>query len=172
VPVAQVLTAIFLASALGGPAVAAEGGVVVIAVRHAETDRGGGTDPGLSDGGRRRAEELARVLADTGISAIYVSDTKRAQETAEPLAKARGLTPTVLPGKDLEGLARAVRATSPGRTVLVVGHSNTVPALVRRLGGDDVAPMADDEYDRMFVVVLSGETRPAVVTALRYGSHE
>jgi broad specificity phosphatase PhoE len=171
VPVAQVLTAILLASGLGAPAAAADG-VVVIAVRHAETDRASGADPGLSDAGRRRAEELALMLTDTGISAIYVSDTKRAQQTAEPLAKARGLTPTVLPGKDLEGLARAVRATSPGRTVLVVGHSNTVPALVRRLGGEDVAPMADDEYDRIFAVVLSREDRPAVVTALRYGTHE
>jgi hypothetical protein len=50
-----------------------------------------------------------------------------------------------------------------------VGHSNTTPALVDALGGASVSPVEEDEYDRLYVVVLGpGET--VTSSLLRFGA--
>jgi hypothetical protein len=50
---------------------------------------------------------------------------------------------------------------------LVVGHSDTVPEIVKLLGGGNVPPIGDSEYDRLFIVTLTGPKQATVVT-LRY----
>jgi broad specificity phosphatase PhoE len=145
----------------------------VLAVRHAEKEPGG-ADPALSDAGRARARALAEALAAERLDAILVSPTRRARETAAPLAEARSLAPVGVP---LEGgaaahvgrLAAEVEAR-PGATVLVVGHSNTTLALLRALGaeGPEVAgDLADDAYGDLFAAELCAG-RPARVTRTRF----
>jgi broad specificity phosphatase PhoE len=79
--------------------------VRLLLIRHAETTANAqrlldtappGTD--LSERGRIQAEELVEALADVPLEAIYVSDLVRTQQTAAPLAAARGLVPLVRPG--------------------------------------------------------------------------
>lgn len=140
----------------------------IFLVRHAErADTVGGAaptmgaDPSLSDVGHRRAEALATALQDAGITAIYVTEYKRTQETAAPLAKALGLTPTVVPAKDTPGLVAQLKRAP--RNVLVVGHSNSVPDVVKALGVAAAVTIGDAEYDRLFVV-----TPQSHVIQLRY----
>lgn len=103
----------------------------IFIVRHAErADATPGAtmmanDPELSPAGRERAAALASMLRDAGIAAIYVSEYKRTQQTAEPLANARGLRPTIVPAKDTAALVGTLR--SARGNVLVVGHSNSIP---------------------------------------------
>lgn len=139
----------------------------VILVRHAE--RAGGTSPdvGISEAGRCRAEALAGMLADAGVRHIFTTEVARTGQTAAPLAKKLNLTPEVVPAKDIDGLVAKLRSGPAGAAVLVVGHSNTVPEIIERLGGEAVAPIADSEYDRLFVVTLTGPSQATVVT-LRY----
>jgi len=136
----------------------------VILVRHAE--RAGGTSPevGISEAGRCRAEVLAGMLADAGVRQIFTSEVGRTQQTAAPLARKLNLTPEVVPAKDVEALVAKLRSGPAGGTVLVVGHSNTVPDIIERLGAGAVAPIADSEYDRLFVVTFSGPREVTVVT--------
>jgi broad specificity phosphatase PhoE len=108
------------------------------------------TDPDLSEAGHARAQSLAVMLKDAGIRAIFVTQYKRTQQTAAPLAKALGLTPTVVNSKDLPGLVAKVREATGN--VLVVGHSNSVPDTIKQLGIADAPAIADDEYDNLFVV--------------------
>ena len=77
----------------------------LLLIRHAETTANAerlldtappGTD--LSERGRVQAEELVEALADVPLDAIYVSDLVRTQQTAAPLAAARGLVPLIRPG--------------------------------------------------------------------------
>lgn len=142
---------------------AAESVRTVILVRHAE--RAGGTDPsvGISEAGRCRAESLARMLADARVTAIYATEVKRTQQTAEPLAKKFGIQANVVPAKNTDQLVAQLRSSSNG-TAVVVGHSNTVPEIIRLLGGGTVPPIADTEYDRMFVVTLLDAQHASVVT--------
>jgi len=119
-------------------------------VRHAEK-ADGTKDPDLSEAGRARAEALAKMLRDSNITAIYVTEFKRTQQTAAPLAKALGLTLTTLPAENTAGLTAKLRA-SAGNS-LVVGHSNKIPDLIKALGISEPVNIADNDYDNLFVIV-------------------
>ena len=103
-----------------------------------------GEDPGLTEEGRRNAARLADLLADDPPSAIYVSSTRRARETAAVLASRLGLTPKSYDPRDIPALIAAVTAETG--TVLIVGHSNTVPEIVERLGGTRPADLAETDF--------------------------
>ena len=141
------------------PAVAAAQQTVIV-IRHAERADAGAApnnmttapaDPSLSAAGQARAAKLASMLADTGIQAIYATEFKRTQETAKPLAAKVGLKVESLPANDTAALVAKIRAEHPNDTVLIVGHSNTVPDIVKAFTGK-VIVVKDDEYDAMFVL--------------------
>jgi len=146
-------------------AAAAAAQSTVFVVRHAERADGGaangmmGNDPDLSEAGRARAESLAAVLKDAGITAIYTTKFRRTQQTAAPLAKALGLTPATISSRDTAGLLEKIKAAAGN--VLVVGHSNTVPEVVKGLGVTVPVTVGDAEYDNLFIV-RRGE-QPAVL---------
>jgi broad specificity phosphatase PhoE len=121
----------------------------LLIVRHAE--RLGSQDQ-LSEAGLTRAEELLHVAAEVSLAAIYTSDTNRARQTAKPLASALGLTPVVLPAEPATTLVTHIFVNHRGRTVLVVGHSNTVPQIISAAGGPTLANLPEDEFDRLFVL--------------------
>ena len=129
----------------------------IFLVRHAErADTAGGAapmmaaDPNLSDAGRQRAESLAAILKDAAITAIYATEFKRTQETAAPLAKALGIAVTTVPAKDMAGLVQKLKGATAN--VLVVGHSNTVPEIVKALGVTPPLKIEDAEYDNLLIV--------------------
>ena len=125
---------------------------VVVIVRHAEKLTGGGNDPDLSPSGRERAETLARILKDARITAIFTSEFKRTQETAAPTARELLVTPTIAPAKDTASLVAKLR-TANG-TVLVVGHADTIPNLLKSLGIDAEINIPDNDYTELFVITL------------------
>jgi phosphohistidine phosphatase SixA len=144
--------AIFPALLLCQLAVAQQNVRTVFLVRHAEKASAAADAP-LSPEGEKRAECLASTLKDAGIKQIYVTDVLRTQQTAAPLAKALKLKPTILPAKDSNGLIKNLAYTGGGN-ILVVGHSDTVPFVIARLQGGTVAPIGENEYDRMFVMTI------------------
>ena len=93
-------------------------------------------------------------LKDAGIKQIYVTDARRTQQTAAPLAKALKITPTILPAKDPNGLIKNLVYTGGGN-ILVVGHSDTLPFVIARIQGGTVPPIGENEYDRMFVMTIA-----------------
>lgn len=141
----------------------------VIVLRHAEKeDPSALPDPQvpLSAAGLARAQTLAQVLERAGVSKIYVSDRLRTQQTAQPLATARNITPVQLPANDVAAFVNAVRASANvGRVIVVVGHSNTVPQIVSDLGGGTVT-VADNQFDNLFVLSVRrwGTTRTIQAT--------
>lgn len=135
----------------------------VVFVRHGEREAVG-ADPALTAAGRERARRLARMLRDAGVSAIFTSEARRTKETAQPLAAALHLGPKVI-ADDLDA-ARAELLASGG-CVLVIGHTDTVPALVAKLGGPADLSIADDEFDRFLVLTLA-PGQPAALLPLRY----
>jgi broad specificity phosphatase PhoE len=103
-----------------------------------------GEDPPLSEEGRANARRLIGLFAADPPSAIYVSTTRRARETAEPLAAKLHVRLRRYDPADTAGLvARVMAEKGP---VLVVGHSNTVPEIVERLGGERPAPLAETDF--------------------------
>jgi len=140
----------------------------VIIVRHA--DRAGQADS-LSTLGLARANDLAEALKTADLRAIYCSDTRRARDTAAPLASALHVTPEDYPAKDCAGLIHRVMREHVGETVLIVGHSNTVPLLVREAGGPEIGDLDEEEYDGLYVVSVTGTpTCGATMVRLQFGA--
>ena len=139
---------------------ATAGSTTVVVIRHAEKDLSSGeADPPLNESGKARAALLARMFGNGKalghLDAIYVTSALRNRLTAAPLAAGLGLTPVVVPADDPRGLARRVLHEHAGGRVLIVGHSDTVPAIVSALSGDGKVPeIADDEYGTLYIVTV------------------
>ncbi len=146
------------------PVLAQDAPVVVYLVRHAEKVDDS-RDPLLSPAGTVRAQLLAGMLTDAGITHVWSTDYQRTRLTAAPTAAALGLVVELYNPADPAGFVAQLRATS-GRH-LVVGHSNTTPGLVKALGGDQQGEMVDTEYDRLYIVTISG----AVTSVLFHYGH-
>jgi len=132
----------------------------VILVRHAEKAAAPANDPPLTPAGLARAQALAEALAETRVDAVISTQYRRTRETAAPVAAARGLDPQIVAtGGDtaahVQAVAAAVKARGAGEVVLVVGHSNTVPAIITALGGPAMPALCDPEYANLFVLVPS-----------------
>jgi len=143
--------------------------VTVFVVRHAEKAADDPRDPTLTEAGQGRAQELARVLADAGVTTFLATEFKRTQMTVLPLASAANSQVTVIGAGNMDSLVTRLTALPPGSRALVASHSNLVHLIVKRLTGATVKPLEDTDYDRLYVLTLIGKgTGSAVV--LRYGS--
>jgi broad specificity phosphatase PhoE len=143
----------------------------IFVVRHAEradTPAAGApamiapaTDPPLSAAGRERAVRLASMLRGADIKHIFVTEFRRTQETAAPLAEQLKLTPVVSASNDPGPLVEQVRQLKGN--ALIVGHSNTIPDLLTRLGIKDLVAIPDAEFDNLFIVVRPAAGEPTLV---------
>ena len=150
----------------------------VFLVRHAENAAEPRPDPPLLETGVARSELLARILAKSGVKAIYTSQFLRTKATAEPLAKQLGFASVPITLKLSASNPREVSSESiqeivakifqtPGDNALVIGHSNSVPAVIKALGGDVAPAIGEKEYDNLFVVTVYAKGK-ASVTQLKY----
>jgi broad specificity phosphatase PhoE len=146
----------------------------IVVVRHAEKSTDDPRDPSLTAAGEERARALSSVLAGAAVSEIYTTQYKRNRQTAAPLAQTLGISITVRPVNDSNSatyatdLAREILTRNAGKAVLIVGHSNTVPDIVRALSGRSVAPISDPEYDHFFVIEIPASGPPRLMQ-LRFG---
>ncbi len=151
------------------------GTTTIVVVRHAERSTDDPRDPSLSAAGQQRARDLSAVLRDARVTVIYTTHYKRTRQTAEPYAQEHGISIVERPisaansATYARDLAQEIRTRSAGKSVLVVGHSNTVPDIVRALSGADIPAMTEAEYDHIFVVVIPASGSPRVMQ-LRFGN--
>jgi broad specificity phosphatase PhoE len=128
----------------------------VVLVRHAEKALGTIEDPPLAPEGEQRSERLAQMFGErTGaghLDAIYVTNTRRTQQTAAPLAARLRLVPIVLSATDLSSTASRLVREHRGGTVLYLGHSNTLPQLIRELSGKQIEAIPDDDFGEIYVL--------------------
>jgi broad specificity phosphatase PhoE len=124
---------------------------VIFIVRHAEKASAGGKDPELSVEGQKRADALANILKDSQITAVFVTEFKRTQDTAAPTARAAHIIPTVIPANDIRVLAEKLRALDGN--ALVVGHGNTIPDLLKALGIATPVSIPENDYAEIFAVL-------------------
>lgn len=137
---------------------AAGPGVAFVLVRHAEKAANDPKDPTLSEAGVARAKQLAESLADTRLVAAYTTNYRRTRLTAEETSMRHHLDlrtyDASLPAAEF---ARQLRQAHPHGTVLVVGHSNTIPALAEALCACKVEPMREDEFDRRIEIRVAAD---------------
>ena len=124
-----------------------------------------GDDPPLSAAGQDRARRLAAMLASADIKHILTTEYQRTRQTAAPIAERSNIKAVMGAAKDPQPFIDQIQKASGN--VLVVGHSNTLPDLLKRLGVTRAITIADNEYDNLFVVVRRGAGEPTLIR-LRY----
>lgn len=175
--IALVITAVFFQPAIAQDDFKPK---TVFLIRHAEREDEPRQDPPLKKEGVARAQELARLLGAAGIKAIYTSQFARTRLTAEPLATKLGLTLTPISLKSNPTNPRQIAEESTtefvnkvleraGENVLIVGHSNSIPDVIKMLGGDVVPAIDESKFNDHFVVTVYA-TGKAKVTHLKYGA--
>lgn len=136
-----------------------------VVVRHAEKTDDGSRDPPLSEPGRARATALAQRLAAAPLVAAYATGFRRTQQTAQPAAAMHDVAVTIyaasMPAADLAAILRVQHARG---TVLVVGHSNTVPEIVAALCDCQVAALGEHDFDALYIVHIDGHGRALLET--------
>lgn len=138
---------------------ASEKPTTLILIRHAERGNDGSKDPPLADVGTARANNLVNVFKNTDLAAIYSSDYKRTKNTATPTAQAKNLEVKIYEPMKEDEIKRII-AENKGKTVLVVGHSNTTPWTANFLTGNKLKDFPDTDYGNILIVNVweSGKT--------------
>lgn len=146
---------------------------VVILVRHAEKAAEPAADPPLTEAGVARAKALAAALANANVQAVITTELVRTRETARPLVEARGLSLETVHSGPRDAHAKAVAAAvlaHAGQTVLVVGHSNTIPSIIAALGGPKLPDICDTQYSNLFMLIVRSGDKKAGLVVSSYGA--
>ena len=148
----------------------AEAQRAVLVVRHAERAREGPeADTPLSKTGAEHAARLAEILKTAGVTSIYTTDTTRARQTGEPLARLLKLSIKTYDTREEKGNMTALpfvallKADEKDGVVLVVGHSNTVPDMIAAYGNKDTVRIGPDDYGDLFVLVPQASGAPVLL---------
>jgi broad specificity phosphatase PhoE len=131
----------------------------VIFVRYAELADSVDGNPGISPAGQRRARDLIRALGEVdviaGVDAIFATQYRNTQETAEPLSKHLEIPVQVVDVENVRGLEDMILREYKGKIVLVVTDRSAMWQLIRRFhGSKHVPPIADDEHDNIYILSI------------------
>ncbi len=140
-----------------------------IVVRHAERDNVG-ADPILNAAGIVRAEELKRILEKVPVEAVYATPYNRTRQTVSPTASSKSLTVTdYSTSTPYLQLVNQFKSSHKGKVILIAGHSNTVPEILKALTANAYnITIADTQFDHLFIVSASTPSNTQVVH-LKYG---
>jgi len=135
--------------------------------RHAEKLTDGTPNPSLSTVGIRRAKNLAQLLKTKNITLIYSTNYNRTMQTAKQVAEEIKIEITIYDPSNLKSIADKLFCINAN--ILVIGHSNTTPALVELLGGQLQGDMLESDYGLVYQLdIIDSE----VTTRLLYSSSE
>ena len=146
---------------------------LIVIIRHADRAASPADDPPLSDEGKARAQELVRVLKGIDFSMVITSQTKRARETAAPIAEALNIATEVVPLTSRgspEVYLNAVKAAADknsGKSVLIVTHTQRIGSVIEAFGGPKILTMCEESFDHLFLLVPRQVGSKFI--ALRYG---
>lgn len=151
------------------PALISDTTTTFIVIRHAEKEATG-TDPNLNSDGVIRADELTRILSNISINAIYSTPYNRTKQTVTPLATAKSITITEYSAtKPYAELVKEITTPNRGKVIVLVGHSNTVPEILKELSNNSfTVSITDSQYDNLFIVNMPDNLSPKI-THLKYG---
>jgi 2,3-bisphosphoglycerate-dependent phosphoglycerate mutase len=135
-------------------------------VRHAE--KNGNTDEaGLTAAGIERAVELERYLADKKLDTVFTSNIRRTILTGLSVALPQSLPQIPLkqaPQNELDNFIARIKNIRSTKNILVVGHTNTMPAIVQALSGESIPAIPEHEYNNMYIITIKGKEKTLVHT--------
>lgn len=137
-------------------------------VRHAEKELDQ-ENPSLTAEGIQRAADLVDMMENIPLDAVYTTNYNRTIQTAQGVAAQKGLEFILYDPSDLPAFAEKLEADHAGQHILIVGHSNTTPALLNSLNPNSNLPsISEEEYDHFFILTMAGDK--GQLSQIRYGN--
>ena len=135
----------------------------VFLIRHAEVEKDGTSNPPLSVNGIARSWKWASFLQSEQIDMVFSTDLKRTQATAHAIAENQGIETIISYDPNTVNFASFMEKVK-GKTVLVVGHSNTTPIFVNQLIDEQkYGPINHNDYGNLFIVTRFSSKEISVV---------
>jgi phosphohistidine phosphatase SixA len=140
-------------------------------VRHAEKRLNEGDNPALTQQGMKRAEDLNTYFGNNKPNKIFVSTFLRTQLTAAPTATAAGVSAVIIKQNNTDSLNFFILGLSllDKKKVLVVSHTDAIPKIIKGLCNTDINPIAENDYDNLYIIRLRKNKRVQQFTATTYG---
>lgn len=127
-----------------------------ILVRHAEKANDGTDNPPLNEVGLQRANNLAALLVDQDIDALYSTPFIRTETTLTPIGREKGIEVKNYDPFAGAGWLSVAMKKHAGGTIVISGHSNTIPVLANALLGEERFQQFDDnDYSNLIIIVTS-----------------
>lgn len=139
-----------------------------ILVRHAEKANDGTRNPPLNEDGKTRSANLAEMLANQEITALYSTPFKRTQETLQPIADMKSMeVQSYDPYAKGEWLATLTEKHAGG-TIVISGHSNTIPGLANALLGNETFSQFDESDYSNLIIIVADEVGKGKLVRLKF----
>ena len=133
-------------------------------IRHAEKLRVDKTDrnPNLNSKGLKRAESWKEIFSNISFDAIYSTDYTRTRLTAKPTADSKKLPILIYNPRDM--YSKTFQNQTKGKTILVVGHSNTTNVFANKvIGFDKYQGIKDNNNSNLYIVTLTDKKESSVL---------
>jgi phosphohistidine phosphatase SixA len=140
-------------------------------VRHAEKRLNEGDNPALTQQGMKRAQDLNTYFGNNKPNKIFVSTFLRTQLTAAPTATAAVITPVIIKQNNTDSLNLFILGLHliDRKKVLVVSHTDAIPKIIKGLCNVDIVPIAENDYDNLYIIRLKKKKLVKLFTATTYG---
>ena len=136
-------------------------------IRHAEKDRSDKTNrnPHLNEKGLERAKKWSEVFTNIDFDMIYSTDYHRTRETAMPTVEANKISLELYDPRSIN--YEEFLSDTQGKTVLIVGHSNTTPLFTNNLFGDNKYNQLDDNNNaNLYIVTIINDTKTSTLLVI------
>ena len=140
----------------------AAGQEAIYVIRHAEKELTG-TDPSITEDGKKRAVAWAEMLQHVELDAVITSDAKRTQETGAIIANRLGLPTYSVDRADTAGLTDMLSFDHEEDVVLVVGHAETLPGILESLGAFNEITISQTDFANLFILLQPGTVEPRLI---------
>ena len=121
-------------------------------IRHAEK-ADSSKNPDLSEKGLERAQEWKALFSDINFDAVYSTDFNRTIQTIQPIVAGNNQLLKIYNPKMID--KELFKKETQGKTILIVGHSNTVPNMVNQIIKENkYVDIAENQFGNLYIITL------------------
>jgi len=137
-------------------------------IRHAEkVQKSTNDNPDLTKKGKKRAVYWSEVFQHVNFDMIFSTNYKRTIATASPTAISKKLKIKLYDAKKL--YSKDFKEKTRGKTILIVGHSNTTPQFVNKIiGKQKYHEINESNNSNLYILTISENLKSSILLKIPF----